>query len=320
MNPGEYCESEGGGERAPSSVSKGLNIAAFERRLKSLPSQGAGYCAKGVRISLNALFGGGPSNGLNAKDYNERFLRNWRTKDSCYQRVPNVVRATQDFDIRVLQPGRGSSEYGHIEIFYRGRWYSDFEQRSSLFGRNYSSYATYRLAPCTRSAALEPRQRGGRRAALRALAWMLNLVSTEAVASERMGEKGDSSKSVDSKPSPSRDIHSVSVRESGTVWRLVDRSLNQGTVYVLQKGVGTARREVARDTNSAFFLLESQRKVLGAAAPKLADAYVRDWIRSDGKAAVQQIVSQLESVTALERDAYLKNGLKLPDGVTVLKE
>jgi hypothetical protein len=319
LNPGESCD--GDGERAPDTVSEGLNIAAFEQRLKSLPSTGAGFCAKGVRLSLNALFGGGPANGPNAKDYNEKVLRNWRTADSCYQEVPNVKRVHQDFDIRVLQPGKGSSNiYGHIEIFYQGSWYSDFNQKKSLFGRNYSSYSTYRLGRCAESIAHEPRSRGGRRAALYVLAWALNLVTTEASAFERLGERGDSSPSADSKSAPSSDIHSVSVRVAGVVWRLVDRTLNQGTVYVLEKGVGKSRREVARDTNSAFVLLEGQRKVIGAAAPKLADAYVRDWIRSDGKAAVQEVVSQLESVTALERDAYAKNGLKLADSVAILKE
>ncbi|MBU6376322.1 MAG: hypothetical protein KGQ59_10030 [Bdellovibrionales bacterium] len=302
LDPPNSCEDSG--ERVSTEVSRGLNIAAFERRIHSLPSQGAGFCARGVRKSLNALFGTGPGFGPPAKKYNEQFLRNWRTKDHCYKtvsRTENTPHRDRDFDIKVLQPGPGSSIFGHIEIYYKGRWYSDFQQGRSLYGRNYGSFTTYRLDRCNSSASLDLKPSGQKSFWVqlfhRALDWMVSDAwATEATELTTV---------------PSKDIRSVSVGSGKSTWRLVDRSQNQGIIYILQSGVGRARKDVASDTNSAFDLLEKNRKKLGDAAQKLADAYVRDWITTEGRLAVQRVVTGIKEMTPLEREAYRKNGLKV---------
>ena len=107
-------------------------------------------CAQGVRESLNVLFGKMDRNGngdihygetdpaTDAKNYNEKFLRRWRTADSCFKETThNAKDQYHNYDIRVLQPKASNKAeadkkpyeiYGHIEFFFNGFWYSDHDQ------------------------------------------------------------------------------------------------------------------------------------------------------------------------------------------------
>ena len=126
-----------------------LDNDAFKSRLNSLGPNSTMLCAKGVRKSLNALFGHGPENGPNAKDYDQDFLQNWKTETSCYKKTSDNG-SPQNYDIHVLE-GSASPNFGHIEIYYEGRWYSDFQQETSLWngGTNgFDKKRLYRFSNC----------------------------------------------------------------------------------------------------------------------------------------------------------------------------
>jgi len=126
-----------------------LDDNAFKARLNSLGSNSTMLCAKGVRKSLNALFGRGPENGPNAKDYDQDFLQNWRTESSCYKESADNG-SPQNYDIHVLE-GRASPDYGHIEIYFDGHWYSDFQQDTSLWNdgtNDFDKKRLYRFSNC----------------------------------------------------------------------------------------------------------------------------------------------------------------------------
>ncbi len=293
---------------------EGLNVLAFEKRLASLPEQGSGYCARGVRQSLNALFGQGPANGPNAKDYSEKYLSHWRTKDSCFKQQSGSLQPPKDFDIKVMPPSRGNSNaYGHIEIFYKGRWYSDFQQKSSLYGRHYSNPRTYRLNSCSdQKAHLHPRS-------LRDQV-IFAAVNFTSKALSYLIEDARASEGPDSKPQPPHELSRVSIKQGAVDWRLIDRTRNQGTVFILEKVAEGKTQQVDSDTNSAFVLLEKNQRKLGAVAKKLAAAYVADWIAQEGKSSVQAIVDEQFEITPLQREAYLKNGLKPHQSNRTLKK
>lgn len=148
-----------------------LNEEGLKRRLESMTTQGSNSCARGVRQSLNELFGKHPDYGdsdnnrfkkgsINAKEYDERILSQWETESAKYKKMSdsNFNGPFSNFDVRVLKPsGSCSSEavnnYGHIEFYYNGKWYSDFAQGNySGWDSNnqtncYASQSVYRLSP-----------------------------------------------------------------------------------------------------------------------------------------------------------------------------
>ena len=114
-----------------------LNESALKSRLGKMKKDGGYQCAKGVRESLNVLFGNGPKNGKNALDYNESVLAQWQTDVAKYKKV-SMSASFKNFDVRVLLPASSCPnemirKYGHIELYYNGVWYSDFKQGSSVW-------------------------------------------------------------------------------------------------------------------------------------------------------------------------------------------
>ncbi|MGD9896548.1 MAG: hypothetical protein AB7T14_05685 [Candidatus Methylacidiphilaceae bacterium] len=116
------------------------NPKAFERALpRHRHSQG--MCARAVRVAVEELTGKKLDRRDYAKEYGEPLL-----KTGCYVRSSANVRP-KDYDIRILHP-RKRSHYGHIEVFYRGVWYSDFRQPGSLWNvwpKEYSRIQHYRF-------------------------------------------------------------------------------------------------------------------------------------------------------------------------------
>jgi hypothetical protein len=119
-------------ENCTHTASNTFNRAGFEAYVKSLPKDTKKKCAKGVREGLNILFGHPQKYGEDkseygrpAKAYNEEVLKMWQTPDSSFKYVKDDK--FRDYDIRVIQP-KNSSSPGHIEIFYKGTWYSDHVQ------------------------------------------------------------------------------------------------------------------------------------------------------------------------------------------------
>jgi hypothetical protein len=139
--PDDCC----GGSTEVQKASKKLNLKGFANRLNSLPNKTARLCARGVRQSLNILFGHAEDYGEDksrkfgrpAKEFNENVLAKWKVPGSCFKKVAvNNSGHTKDLDIRVMQP-TDSSAPGHIEIYFKGVWYSDFKQSSSYWGDQY---------------------------------------------------------------------------------------------------------------------------------------------------------------------------------------
>jgi hypothetical protein len=136
----------------------GLNIEAFEAYLRSLPKESRAQCAKGVRLAMSALFGAQPPRRLDgdypdAHEYSAYYMKNWRVDEPslCYRRAILSGGTPQNFDIRVIDNEQGTGplyQYGHIELHYKGNWYSDHRQKGSVVtGRN-ARYLTYRLQNC----------------------------------------------------------------------------------------------------------------------------------------------------------------------------
>lgn len=139
--PDDCC----GGSTEGQKVSKKLNLKGFANRLKSLPDKTERLCARGVRQSLNILFGHAEDYGeaksrkfgRPAKEFDENVLASWKVSGSCFKKVAvNNSGPSKDLDIRVMQPV-DSSAPGHIEIYFKGVWYSDFKQSSSYWGDQY---------------------------------------------------------------------------------------------------------------------------------------------------------------------------------------
>lgn len=141
-----------------------LDENGLQDYLARLPDSPSNKCARGVRLSLNALFRGGPANGKNALEYNEAVLSQWQTEDYRYKKLGDTKKF-KNFDVKVLLPAQTCPEeavrkYGHIEFRYKGVWYSDFRQRGSAYDgdlalskrdpnykRCYSRQVIYRLMP-----------------------------------------------------------------------------------------------------------------------------------------------------------------------------
>jgi len=136
----------------------GLNISAFESYLRSLPNESRAQCAKGVRLAMSTLFGTQPPRRLDgdypdAHEYSAHYLKNWRVDEAslCYRRAVLSGGTPQNFDIRVIDNEQGSGpiyQYGHIELYYKGKWYSDHRQKGSIVGGRGARYVTYRLQSC----------------------------------------------------------------------------------------------------------------------------------------------------------------------------
>jgi hypothetical protein len=167
-NPTQTYENPRDNDTSSIAPSAGLSPLALDYRLDSMSAQGQNSCAKGVRQTLNALFGKDPGYGdstykngvVSAKLYDEKVLSQWQTPDSKYKKLNSSdTGSNKNYDVRVLKPtGRCGNEavdkHGHIEFFYNGKWYSDYKQNGSSYEndksrstRCYASQTTYRLSP-----------------------------------------------------------------------------------------------------------------------------------------------------------------------------
>ncbi|QSR85110.1 hypothetical protein [Methylacidimicrobium sp. B4] len=125
---------------AVSTVPATPNPKAFER---ALPKQkhSHGMCARAVRVAVEELTGKKLERRDYAKEYGEPLL-----KTGCYVKSSARVQP-RNYDVRILLP-RKRSHCGHIEVFYRGNWYSDFRQPGSLWNvwpKEYARIQHYRF-------------------------------------------------------------------------------------------------------------------------------------------------------------------------------
>ncbi|WP_048810311.1 hypothetical protein [Candidatus Methylacidiphilum infernorum] len=119
-----------------------INKKEFEAALPKKKKCSRGLCARVVRTCIEKLIGRPLERRDYAKEYGEVLV-----KTGFYREVPAHLQP-RDFDVHILYP-RKRSHYGHMEIFYKGRWYSDFYQPASLWQlwpKEYHRIRLYRLA------------------------------------------------------------------------------------------------------------------------------------------------------------------------------
>lgn len=272
---------------------RGLNVNDFANRLNNLSYDSGGYCARGVRKSLNILFGHGPGGGPPAKEYDQAFLSNWRKGNSCFKKARDTA-DFQNYDIRVLEP-KDSNHAGHIEIYFDGKWYSDFQQELSLWNNGVSKYKSktfFRLSDCSRRTSFI-------KAFLKALGEGLLSESCANTPNITFGED---------KPITAPDLLLAEAKE----WQIKEVTVNQGFHYILFNG----EEIITRDSNSPFILIDKIQD------ESLRKALVKDtldkWIQNEGRTKVQDYILELEVMTALQKESLTDLGFSIPLNIEIL--
>jgi hypothetical protein len=286
--------------RSKLSIAQSLNEDAFREFIGNLSTRSSGWCAKNVRLALNQLFGRGPAGGPSALKYDESVLSQWQTKDAQYKKVEDNG-AFQDFDIRVLQPSGRGNPHGHIEIYYQGQWYSDFKQGGSLWDYNSGNYieaTTYRLTPKTSAMIIFEK-----------LEMIASVIFPEAWAAEREDERKT--------PNKEREVILAKVKDSeGVEWIMVNQELGDFSFPILYKILKGKKVKVDEDNKSPYLLLNRlQNKNLAQA---IANNYVDQWIKDQGKENVQKIIQSRRNFFELEIEALKKSGIKTPKEYKIL--
>jgi hypothetical protein len=278
-----------------------LNTQAFNNHLAGLSESSQSDCALRVREGLEKLFGAPIGGQGHAYEYNAETLNKFASrKGLAYNNFsPDHTPPFQDYDVRVLQPTPGGSEYGHIEIFYQGRWYSDFPQNSSLWDSSRGRYSTmkiYRLA-----------EAGGiamflRRGLEIAGAWLIPSANAA---------EGDSKKI-----KTRRSEVALAPDKVGSKWKIIEDVRGEVPSYLLYREKAGKSELVTSDSEAFFFLLNKASEL--APVSELADDFVSRWIKRDGKDSVQKQVSQITGLIEIQRDAYVRAGLELPTRYNLL--
>lgn len=277
------------------------NVDGFRIRAVNLPSGSAGNCAAGVRKSLNKLFNKNIGSGPDAKKYGPVTLNQWtKGSGSCFAETKDTGSPFVDFDVRVMTP-KNKSEAGHIEIYFEGTWYSDFKQKISLWNggdSKYSSRKLFRYSDC------------------RAANININLLDffSGALFSEACAADAPNKEVVDENtPFPAKEVLLAESDE----WIIKDVYLNQGSAYVLFRKDAQTKKEiiVSKDSNSIHSLIHSiTDKNLQT---KLTVNALKKWVQKEGKVEVQKRILELEAMTTLQKDIYVKEGFKLPTKFTI---
>ncbi|CAI9084740.1 hypothetical protein A7K93_04545 [Candidatus Methylacidiphilum fumarolicum] len=119
-----------------------INKKEFESSLPKRRKTSGGMCARVVRTCIEKLIGRPLDRKDYAKEYGEALVKTGLYREQSPNSQP------RDFDVHILYP-RKKSHYGHMEIYYKGKWYSDFYQQASLWQlwpKEYSKVKLYRLA------------------------------------------------------------------------------------------------------------------------------------------------------------------------------
>jgi hypothetical protein len=280
--------------RANAAALSGLNQSGLASRLNVMTTKSSSMCARGVRLSLNRLFGRGPGGGPDARKYGS-YLSNWSTPSAHYRSIGAYEGDEfQDYDVRVLQPSSLGNPAGHVEIFYQGKWYSDFAQRGSLWNtakHRYRSQQVYRLVP-------------------KAVAWLIEQMIR---AAEGLLPAAQAAETNESNNKPKAGQHHVLAEikdEAGATWSLVDEDRGDSTASRVYKSIGDKNVMTAEDENSPYLALS--RLTNADVARRLADSLVASWIKAEGRETVQKRVKASPLFYENEKEAYLRAGLVLP--------
>lgn len=272
-----------------------LNIPAFERNLAGLSRKSRKRCARYVRYSLEKLFGANIGGQGDAYEYNAAVLNKFASKkgllyeDFSSEQTPPF----QDFDVRVSQPKKGGSTWGHIEIFYEGRWYSDFKQSRSLWdndedGSYYSSMKIYRLGKASPVSLMMEN--------LEILAsWIVPSAFAETVHKEE---------------APLRSVAAEARDQAGVEWKVEKIVAGEVPEFELYRSAAGKKTLVSRSAESFFLLLGEAASAVPAT--ELANDFIQKWVARDGREAVQKRISKFTGLVEIQRDAYVRSGFELP--------
>ncbi|MEO5666793.1 MAG: hypothetical protein ABIR96_01905 [Bdellovibrionota bacterium] len=272
-----------------------LDIAGFERGLAKLSEHSGGQCAEGTRKSLENLFDNHIGGQGHADQWSVTSLNNFAEKKGLhYSEVPPNTAAFQDFDVRMMQPNKAvqGSVHGHVEIFYKGRWYSDFKETQSQWDANRTRYrdmTIFRLGDGSGIAMYLRRGFENFAALLLPSAW----------AEEKKSKPAESS----------LDLIATTQDKAGTTWKVAAPKNTDAMTYMLYRN--KPQHEVVASDSEGFFLLLN--KAPGAApVAALGDDFMRRWVVRDGKASVQKQILEITGLIEVQRDAYVRNGFELP--------
>lgn len=265
-------------------------LTRVKNKLLSLSNYSRRRCAEGVRNILNTLFKKNVNSGPPAKKYNENFLSQWSTANSCYKESSDNGSSFKNYDIRVLQP-KDRREAGHIEIFLDGRWYSDFKQHISLWNGGFSKYSSkklYRYSNCSKTTLFK---------FIESIFGIEVIESSIAAYAEPADDK-----------TPFAKIEEV-LGESRN-YQIKQVFQDQGTDYLLVKKSKNIESFQDKDSNSIYMLLEriKDKKL----QKDLARSILETWLKKDGRAEVQKYILEFEQLTEIQKKSYIEAGLELP--------
>jgi hypothetical protein len=296
----------------PPEILSQLNVEAFKQKLGALPLSGDGMCAQGVRLALNELFPKDMGQGPNAKDWTLDTVNRWAPP--CFNETSESSPEYQNFDVKILQPnGPG---YGHAEVYFDGKWYSDFQQSASL-ASNSSAYNVaqtkiFRVGSgtCSSTASIfDLRSFGHALVSSRVLDFVSKLFVTPAWAK---------ASSPDELRVPRKENVVAEVLENGTRWLVIEASENQGLKYELYS-VDSNKKTLfwVEDQISAFYLFENMSAQHEVPTSKLVQAFMDVWIQKSGEKAVQKLILHTRIMTPLQKQAFQRLGFKLADRYTI---
>lgn len=278
-----------------------LNTQAFNTHLAGLAETSQSDCALRVREGLEKLFGAPIGGQGDAYEYDAETLTKFASrKGLAYNNFsPDHTPPFQDYDVRVLQPTPGGSEFGHIEIFYQGRWYSDFPQNASLWDSSRGRYSTMKIYRLAEAGGVAMFLRRG-----------LELAGAWLIPSAQAAEG-------DSKKVKARRSETAAARDkAGAAWKVVEDVRGEVPSYLLYREKAGKSELVTSDSEAFFFLLNKASEL--APVSELADDFMNRWIKRDGKDSVQKQVRQITGLIEVQRDAYARAGLELPTRYNLL--
>jgi hypothetical protein len=278
-----------------------LNTEAFEAHLAGLSKTSQSDCALLVRKGLEKLFGAFIGGQGHAYQFNVATLNKFASKKGLAYTTfsSDQTPPFQDYDVQVSQPKRGRSTYGHIEIFYKGRWYSDFPQNNSLWYSSPERYSTMKIYRLSEAGGIAMFLRRGFEIAS---AWIIPTANAA---------EGDSKKI-----KASRSEVANAQDKAGASWKVIEDVRGEVPTYLLYREKAGKSELVVSDSEAFFFLLYKAPEL--APINDLADRFVDRWVKQDGKDSVQNKISQIRGLIEIQRDAYVRAGFELPTRYNLL--
>lgn len=298
--------------KAPSGAVAKLNVAAFEQKLAKLRAQKAngtystGLCATGVRELLDILMPRKVGFSADGVRWNTTVLNRWAPP--CYSQVSDSKTTYQNFDVKSMphRPGGGGNGAGHVEIFYEGRWYSDFAQNGSN-ASNTNRYMGEKAKLFRMNDGTCKNTASHRNADFFSTLYAIYSFAIPAVFAD--DEKGSTYK----RPAPSQKIL-ASYQDKKTLWEITETNDERREgVYQLYKTFNSTRTLIAENDLTGFHLLEEVKNQKNIPTKILARIYLDNWVKKVGKDVAQKAILAIPEMAIIQKDAYVEAGFKLPE-------